>query len=222
LKILLEIACFNFESALIAQKAGAHRIELCENYKEGGVTPSKELIRTVKQSLSIPVIVMIRPRPGNFIYTDTAFALMKNDISFCKEQGCNGLVFGILTGDHKIDAERCKELIELARPLPCTFHRAFDFIENSEEALEQLIAIGFSRLLTSGKAKSALEGSAGLKKLIAKASDRVTIIPGGGIRSSNVSMLILNTGATEIHSAAINDDSETASQEEIKKILNSI
>lgn len=220
--MLLEVACFNLGSALIAQKAGAQRIELCENYKEGGITPSHELIKRIKKELSIPVFVMIRPRSGNFIYSDEEFEQMKKEVVFCKEQLCDGLVFGILTPDNKVDVKRSKELVELAKPLPCTFHRAFDEINDTNEALEQLCAMEFSRILTSGKAKSAVEGIDLIKELIKKAKGRITIMPGGGIRSANISRLVTDTGAREIHTAAITDKSETANETEIRQILNSI
>lgn len=220
--MLLEVACFNIESARMAQKAGAGRIELCENYQEGGISPSPGLIKRVKKELSIPVVVMLRPRPGNFVYSGEEFEQMKKEALFCKEQNCDGLVFGILNSENKINTAQCRELAELAKPLPCTFHRAFDKISDSDEALEQLCALGFSRILTSGKAETAIDGATVIKDLIKKAKGRITILPGGGIRSVNASALIETTGAKEIHSAAITGKSEIASENEIKKILNSI
>jgi len=216
--MILEIACFNLQSCLTAQKAGAHRIELCENYPEGGVTPSEHLIIEARQKLQIDLFVIIRPRGGNFIYTASEFEQMKNQIIFCKENKCNGLVFGILNSENKVDALRCKELVELAKPMPCTFHRAFDKIENQEEALEEIINCGFKRILTSGKQKTAIEGSSAILNLIQKANNRIQIIPGGGIRSGNISELKM-TGATEFHSAAITGSGEIADKVEIKNIL---
>lgn len=220
--MLLEIACFNLESALIAQKAGAHRIELCENYLEGGITPSEKLFLETKQSLQIEIFVMIRPRSGNFNYSDDDFSLMKKQIVFFKENKCDGFVFGILTSQNKIDTVRNKELVELAKPLPCTFHRAFDETENSESALQDVINCGFKRILTSGKQKTAIEGIDLISSLIKKASDRIIIIPGGGIRASNISVLKNNTGATEFHSAAILNSGEIADENEIKNILSAL
>ena len=220
MKNILEIACFNLESCLIAQKAGAHRIELCENYKEGGISPSPELIQKVKKELTIPVFVMIRPRLGNFIYSAEEFQVMKMQVLFCKEKKCDGLVFGILDSENKVDIKSCKELVELAKPLPCTFHRAFDEIQHSEQALEDLINCGFKRILTSGKQKTAIEGSSSIIKLIQKTNNRIQIVAGGGIRSGNISKL-KNTGAKEFHSAAITNTYETADEVEIKNILSS-
>jgi copper homeostasis protein len=217
--MLLEIACFNFESAQIAQRAGANRVELCENYTEGGITPSPDLIQKVKKELFIPVFVMIRPRPGKFIYSEEEFRVMKQQVLFCKEQNCDGIVFGILTSDNEIDRRRCKELVGLAKPLPCTFHRAFDELDDVVEGLEQLISLGFSRILTSGKAKNAVQGSKILSELVEKSAGRITIIAGGGIRASNCKEIITNTGVKEVHSAAITDNSGIANEDEIRALL---
>ncbi len=219
--MILEIACFNLQSCLIAQKAGAQRIELCENYKAGGITPPEKLIAEVREQIQIDLFVMIRPRKGNFFYTNAEFEQMKKQILFCKENKCNGLVFGILTSENKVDSLRCKELIELAKPLPSTFHRAFDEIQDSEKALEEIIYCGFKRILTSGKQKNALEGSSFITNLVQKANNRIQIVPGGGIRSGNISGL-KKTGANEFHSAAITGSNETADEVEIKNILESL
>lgn len=216
--MLLEIACFNLSSCLIAQKAGANRIELCENYKAGGITPAETLIIEARQQLQIDLFVMIRPREGNFIYSDPEFEQMKKQLLFCKEQKCDGIVFGILTKENKVDIKRCKELVQLAKPIQCTFHRAFDDIENSEQGLEDIIECGFSRILTSGKQKTATEGFSLITNLMEKAKNRIIIMPGGGIRSSNISQL-KKTGATEFHSAAILNESETADGSEVKKLI---
>lgn len=217
--MLLEIACFNLESCLIAQKTGANRIELCENYSVGGITPSEKLISEARKQIRTDLFVMIRPREGNFLYSHSEFELMKKQIQFCKEKNCNGVVFGVLTNENKIDIDRCKELVELAKPMPSTFHRAFDEIENSEQALEDCIQCDFLRILSSGKQKTAVEGVDLLKKLITQSNKRITIMPGGGIRSSNIAELKNITGATEFHSAAITNTSETADETEIKKLL---
>ncbi len=217
--MLLEIACFNLDSCLKAQKAGAHRIELCENYNAGGVTPSENSIIEARKNLQIDLFVMIRPRSANFIYSDTEFEQMKSQIKFCKINNCDGIVFGILTAENKVDRKRCEELVELAEPMRCTFHRAFDEIENSDEALEDIINCGFSRILTSGKQKTAIEGVSLIQQLIKKANDRIIIMPGGGIRSSNISSLIEKTNAKEFHSASIINSGETTDETEIKKLL---
>lgn len=212
----LEIACFNLESALIAEANGAHRIELCENYTAGGVFPSEELIKTVLEKTSIQVFVMIRPRAGNFIYTDQEIEQMKNQIQFCKQTNCDGLVFGVLTADKKINVQACTELVKLAHPLPCTFHRAFDEVSDAEAALGQIITSGFKRILTSGGAKTALAGKEKIKHLMDLADDRIVLVPGGGIRSSNINALLENTKAEEFHSAALTEESELANAEEIQ------
>lgn len=217
--MILEIACFNLESCLIAQKAGANRIELCENYSEGGLTPSQHLIQEARQKLKIDLFVMIRPRAGNFVYSDDEFEQMKKQILFCKENKCDGFVFGILTSENKVDVKKCKELVDLAKPLPSTFHRAFDEIKDSEAALEELINCGFKRILTSGKQKTALEGADLILKLSKLAKNRITLIAGGGIRSANIQELNKKTGLKEFHSAAIMNNDFIASELEIKNIL---
>lgn len=217
--MILEIACFNSASCVTAQKAGAHRIELCENYKAGGITPSEKLFLETKQNLQITIFVMIRPRQGDFNYTEAEFELMKKQIIFFKENKCAGFVFGILTSQNKVDTTRCKKLVELAKPLPCTFHRAFDEIENSESALEEIINCGFKRILTSGKQKTASQGADLISSLIKKAAGRIIIIPGGGVRSNNIAELCKKTGATEFHSAAILNSGEISDENEIKNIL---
>lgn len=220
--MLFEIACFNLQSCLIAQKAGAHRIELCENYSFGGISPSENLIIEVRKNLQIDLFVMIRPREGNFVYSEKEFEQMKSKIQFSKQHNCNGVVFGILTGENTVDKKRCKELVELAKPMPCTFHRAFDEIQDSEKALEEIIECGFSRLLTSGKQKTAIQGIELIKTLITKAKDRIIIMPGGGIRSSNISELVFHTQAKEFHSAATLNEMEMVNENEIKNILKAI
>lgn len=217
--MLLEVACFNLESCLIAQKAGAKRIELCQNYSLGGITPDEEIISEARAQLKTDLFVMIRPRKGNFIYTEVEFEEMKAQVEFCKDQKCDGVVFGILTVEKNVDMDRCKELIELAKPMQCTFHRAFDEIQDSDQALEDIIHCGFSRILTSGKSKTAQKGIETIQHIIDKAKGRITIMPGGGVRSSNISELLNRTVATEIHTAAITNTGETADGSEIKKII---
>lgn len=214
----LEIACFNLQSAVIADISGADRIELCENYSVGGITPSFELLEEVLKIVSIPVFVMIRPREGNFIYNKNELELMKEQIEFCKTTKCSGLVFGILTEENKINASVCKELVELAKPLPCTFHRAFDDCSNMDEALEEIINCGFTRILTSGGAKSALEGIKNLVHLTSKASNRIIIVPGGGIRANNLESLVNITKTSEYHTAALIHGTDSADANLIQKM----
>ena len=211
----LEIACFNLESALIAQENGADRIELCSRIKVGGTTPTVAIIENAKQNVSVHLYVMIRPRGGNFVYSDEEFQLMKQDILKIKTIGVTGFVFGILTNNNTIDIEKNKELIDLAEPIPCTFHRAFDAVENYKKALENVIECGFSTVLTSGTFSNVMEGKNVLRELVIQAKDRITIMPGGGLRSTNISELDELVNANFYHSSAIIDGSEIANSEEI-------
>lgn len=215
----LEIACFNLQSAIVAQLNGANRIELCEDYKAGGVTPSSDLIEEVLKNVSIPVFVMIRPRAGNFVYNQDEIHIIKSQIEYCKSIFCKGLVFGVITNDNQVNLPVCKELVQMAYPLECTFHRAFDEISDNYSAIEDVIACGFKRILTSGQAKTAIEGKDVIKELFRLSKNRISIMPGGNIRSGNIKALAEFTGASEFHSAAITSRGETADPFEIKKLL---
>jgi copper homeostasis protein len=219
---ILEIACFNFESAKIAEQCGADRIELCENYSAGGITPSVELIRKVKSEVLIPVHVMIRPRGGNFIYSNTEFNAMKNSVLQCKSAGIDGVVFGILTHDNRIDKNRCRELVTLAQPMSTTFHRAFDEVPDSTAALEEIIECCFSRILTSGKSNIATGGAELISELNLKAGDRIIIMPGGGVRAENILELKRKIGANEFHSSAIAAAAVLADENEIRKMKSNL
>lgn len=197
----LEICASSYQSAVNAQKAGAHRIELCSELALGGITPSYGLQKKVIENISIPVHVLIRPRSGNFTYSEEEFEIMKADIALCKELGCQGIVSGVLNANNTIDVFRTKELIELAKPLSFTFHRAFDWIENSFEALDTLIDAGVDRILTSGTSFKVLEGIELLKELKLKANNKLIILPGGGINSENV-LAFKEAGFQEIHCSA--------------------
>lgn len=199
--MLLEICASSYQSAINAQHSGAHRIELCSELAVGGITPSYGLLKNVLAAVTIPVNVLIRPRSGNFTYSEAEFTIMKTDIQMCKELGCNGIVSGVLNPDNTIDIVRTQELIKLAKPLEFTFHRAFDWIENSFEALEQLITIGATRVLTSGKKQTALEGMKLLKVLKERAKNKIIILPGGGIIKENAH-LFKNMEFKEIHCSA--------------------
>lgn len=211
----IEIACFNVESALIAQKSGADRVELCADMSVGGTTPTIETIQQACKNLSIDLYVMIRPRGGNFVYSDSEFEQMKLEIETIKNLGVNGFVFGILKEDKTINLEQNKDLVELAKPFPCTFHRAFDEILDYEKALEDVISCGFSTILTSGTFPNVMEGKEVLKQLVIQANNRIEIMPGGGLRSTNISELNEMVKANWYHSSAITDGSETANPEEI-------
>ena len=214
----IEIACFNLESALIAQKAGADRVELCANMSVGGTTPTIEIIQQAREHLTIDLYVMIRPRGGDFVYSMHEIMYMYLDILEFKDIGVDGFVFGILTNDGKIDIEVNKALVDLAKPFPCTFHRAFDEVLDYENALEDVISCGFSTILTSGTFSNVMEGKEVLKQLVIQANNRIEIMPGGGLRSINISALNEMVDANWYHSSAITDGSEIASPEEIVQL----
>lgn len=192
----------SIESALAAQKGGADRIELCENLGDGGTTPSPGLIQMTVDLLDIDVNIMIRPRGGDFHYTDLEFQVMKNNIQFCKNAGAAGVVIGLLNLDGSIDKERAAELVELARPLRVTFHRAFDMTKDPAKALDDLIDIGIDRVLTSGQKPNALEGANLIAELVKQAGDNIWIIAGAGITELNIKEIIQKTGVRECHSSA--------------------
>ena len=214
----LEIACFNLESAIIAQQHGADRVELCDNMPEGGTTPNFEIAQKVRTELTIKINVMIRPRGGNFVYNDDEFRQMKAEIQQFKKMNVDGFVFGILNPDNSFDFERNKELVKLANPIPCTFHRAFDIVSDVYESLEAVIACGFKTVLTSGQGKNVMDGIKVLKTLVKKANDRIVIMPGGGLRSSNIFILDQKVNASFYHSSAITDSGEITNGNEIEKM----
>ena len=198
----LEICANSYSSAAAAQNGGASRVELCENMAEGGTTPSYAQIKRCVEKLNIEIWPIIRPRGGDFLYNDDEFELMKEDIRICKILNCDGVVFGILKSDGEIDNERCAELIELAKPMPVAFHRAFDMSKDLAKALEDLIELGFVRVLSSGGAKNAVEGFKTLAKLVTQANGRIEIMPGAGINPQNILEIATKTGASVFHSSA--------------------
>lgn len=218
----LEIACFNLESALIAQKNGADRVELCAEMSLGGITPSIEIIKEAKNKLSIDIYIMIRPRGGNFVYTEDEFEWMKNQILEIKNLKINGFVFGILNTDNTINLVQNKVLVELASPIQCTFHRAFDEVSNYKQALEDIISCGFSLILTSGTFSNVMDGKNILRELVTQANSRIEIMPGGGLRASNISALVEMVNANWYHSSAITDKSEIANPKEIIQLKNKL
>lgn len=198
----LEICAFNLPSAMLAQQAGADRIELCASPEEGGVTPSHGIIRSARESLRISLYPIIRPRGGDFLYSDEEFSIMLRDIGYCKQVGCNGVVIGMLCPDGSVDQRRCARLVEAAYPLGVTFHRAFDWAANPFEAMETIIGMGCERILTSGQRPTAEEGAGLIDQLIREADDRIVIMPGSGVRSVNIVSLAEKTGASEFHTSA--------------------
>lgn len=197
-----EVVVYNIESALKAQEGGADRIELCDNPAEGGTTPSPGTIEVIRQNVTLDVYVMIRPRGGDFCYDRYEFHAMKRDIFQFQKLGVDGFVFGILNPDGTLDKARCKELIDKARPLKCTCHRAFDMTRDPFQALEDCIEVGFERILTAGQRPKAGEGVDLIKQLIEKAGSRIKIMPGSGVNEQTVTQIVTATGAKEIHFSA--------------------
>jgi copper homeostasis protein len=197
---LLEISVEALEAALAAERGGADRIELCGNLSIGGVTPDARLLRTVRARVRIPIFSMVRPRAGDFVYSSAEFPEMRRSIAEAKESGMDGIVLGVLTKNHRIDIERTLQLVELAKPVPVTYHRAFDEAADLRQALEDVIQSGAKRILTSGGAKSALEGAAMLADLVETAGDRIVIVPGAGISALTIEQVAQQTGAREFHS----------------------
>lgn len=200
---VLEVACFDPESCFIAEQAGADRIEFCRDYGSGGLTPLRDDILKVRERISIPLHVIIRPRAGDFLYSAEEMETMKRDILFCKAQRVDGLVFGVLTVNDEIDVSANQALVELCAGLPCTFHRAVDACPDPEKAFGDIIHSGFRRVLTSGGQASAPEGIEQLKSLQKTFGGEIIIMPGGGIRSHNIGLIARETQCPEFHSAAL-------------------
>jgi copper homeostasis protein len=196
-----EVCIDSVEGALASREAGAHRVELCADLLEGGTTPSAGMIATARRHVDLELNVMIRPRGGDFCYTDTEFEAMKHDIAVARDLGADGVVLGLLHPDGTVDLERTGELIDRARPASVTFHRAFDMTRDPFEALEALVSLGADRILSSGQEATALEGADRLRDLVARAKDRIVVMPGGGIHERNVAEIVARTGAKEIHFA---------------------
>lgn len=200
--MLLEICVFNIASAIEAEKAGADRIELCENYDNGGTTPSFGYLKTVREKINIPVFPMIRPRGGDFFYSKEELEIMAKDIQLCKDLGYQGVVFGLLNQDGTIDVANTSRLVDLAYPMDVTFHRAFDRCKMPFVALENIIQCGCKRILTSGQMPKVSEGILLVKELVDLAGDRIIIMPGSGLNSANVNNIVTITRAKEVHSSA--------------------
>jgi copper homeostasis protein len=190
------------ESSIAAERGGADRIELCADLLEGGTTPSAGTIDLVIENVKIPIMVMVRPRGGDFYYSDYEFEEMKRDIELLRSYKVAGAVFGILNDDGTIDKNRTKELIRLARPFEITFHRAFDMTRDPIEALDDLIELGVERVLTSGQELTVVEGMETLSKLVKRGGNKIIIMPGGGVDENNLSEIISKCGVTEIHASA--------------------
>jgi copper homeostasis protein len=191
--ILIESAVESLDAALAAADGGAHRIELCTDLAHGGTTPDLQLLRSCRSRLAIPIVALVRPRAGDFVYTDAEHRTMLEQIEQAKNAGAHGIV----TGD--LDLDRTRALIAAARPLPVTFHRAFDVFPDLAAALERLISLGVERVLTSGGAPTAPEGAEQIRRLVIQAQRRIEILPGGGITPANVAQLVRETGVREVH-----------------------
>lgn len=211
----LEIACFNLQSAVVAQENGADRVELCAGIEVGGTTPDFEITKKVRELIDIDLNVMIRPRGGNFVYSDAEFNQMKLEIIEFKKLNVNGFVFGILNENNSINTIQNTELMNLAKPFPCTFHRAFDEVSDVFQALEEIIECGFQTILTSGQMPNVVEGVNRLAELVFKASNRITIMPGGGLRAANLDFIQEKTKANFYHSSAITNGTETSNPDEV-------
>lgn len=203
----LEVCANSVTSAVAAQEGGAIRVELCDNLHEGGTTPSHGQIALARKLLNIKLYVLVRPRGGDFLYSDSEFEIMKADTRYCIETGCDGVVIGVLNANGTVDKQRSGELVQMAKEkgLGVTFHRAFDMCADMQQAMEDIIDIGCERILTSGGRSTAIEGVNVIAHLTEQAKGRITIMPGAGVNETTVADIVHYTGATEIHSSARSD-----------------
>jgi copper homeostasis protein len=201
--LTFEVCVESAEGAVAAQAGGAHRVELCSDLLEGGLTPSHGTMAVARARLRIGIMAMVRPRGGDFCYSAVEFAVMREDLLALKGLGADGVVFGLLEPDGTIDRERTAELLALARPLPVTFHRAFDVSRDPFEALDTLIALGIDRVLTSGQEPSVLEGLDLITELVRRAAGRIIVMPGGGITERTMGRIAAASGAKELHFASL-------------------
>lgn len=199
---LFEVCANGLQSAINAQASGADRIELCENLEVGGVTPAPEVMMKVRESIHLPIHVLIRPRAGDFNYGEEEFQIIIESIQTCKKLKMEGVVFGVLHNDFTIDQEHTAQLISLAKPMSVTFHRAFDVVIDPVESLHTLIKLGVNRILTSGQKENALLGSDLISKLVSIAEDKITLLAGGGITEDNIAAIVKQSGTHEFHFSA--------------------
>lgn len=201
MKYKIEIATTDFAGTEAAVKGGADRIELCTSLSEGGLTPSFGLIKKCREKFDLPIFPMIRPRSGDFLYSDEEYRIMKKDVTLCREIGCDGIVAGFLKENGSIDKKRISKIVERAYPMEVSFHRAFDRCIDPFEALEDIIAAGCQRILTSGQQLTAPVGAALINKLIQAAKNRIIIMPGSGVNIDTIKTLVEATGAEEFHAS---------------------
>lgn len=219
--MFIEICAFNIQSCRIAERAGAGRIELCADPLHGGTTPSYGLIEYVLNHISVPVFPMIRPRGGNFIYDADEIAIMKKDLLMCRQLGCPGIATGVQLQDGRLNREQMRQIVEWAHPMQVSCHKVFDGTPDAYAALEDLIEAGCARVLTSGLQKTALEGAEMLARLAIQAKGRIVIMPGGGVRASNIGQLAALTGLSEFHSSAIRarGGNDIADEDEVRGLV---
>jgi copper homeostasis protein len=198
-RVLIEACVDSVPSAMAAEAGGARRVELCGNLIEGGTTPSAGSIAECRVRVRIPIFVMIRPRGGDFLYSEVEYEIMRRDIAQAKSLGADGVVLGLLRPDGTVDVERTRVLLDAARPLPVTFHRAIDVARDAEEALDTLVGMGVDRVLTSGQAPTVPEGIAVIAGLVRRAAGRIAVMPGCGIDETNVRRVVAETGVREVH-----------------------
>lgn len=204
--VTLEVCAGSYESALSAYRGGARRVELCSALSEGGITPSVSLIGKTASIPGLEVYVLIRPRGGDFLYTEDEADIMAGDVEASIAAGCNGIVIGALTKEGDIDTHLCQRLISVAKEqnkeIGITFHRAFDVCRDPYDALEKIISLGFDRILTSGCAQSAMDGASTIRRLVEQSAGRISIMAGGGVSVENAGVLVARTGVSEIHASA--------------------
>jgi copper homeostasis protein len=220
---ILEISVESVAAAMAAERGGAQRIEFCANAREGGTTPSDELLRAVRERVRLPILSMVRPRAGDFVYSDAEFEIMRRDIQAAKEFQMDGVVLGLLEADGRIDVERSAQFVEQARPLPVTYHRAFDESRDLQKSLEDVIKTGAARLLTSGGRRTAPEALGVLAELVRIAGERLIVMPGSGIHAGNIRKVARTTGAREFHAGlssviASPANNLAAFEEEVRKL----
>ncbi|HZY86401.1 MAG TPA: copper homeostasis protein CutC [Gemmataceae bacterium] len=200
-RVLLELAIASVEDAETAEAGGADRLELNSAFALGGMTPSLGMLVEVRAAVALPLMVMIRPRRGGFYYSEREFRVLRRDLDLAVKHGADGLVFGALTADGKVDAERCRQLVKACGKREAVFHRAFDVTPDPFAALDQLIELGFRRVMTSGQEESAYNGATRIAEVVARAAGRIEVLPAGGINRFNVADVLARTGCTQVHTS---------------------